>query len=340
MNDPVLSHLGEINASVLEKSPTQENSDFNNKEDNNHIPIPERVRAYSCLIKDHNTNVYLTSDNYVAYCAIEDKCMVHIAVNSSNLDGINDEVRHCFNINLNGGTIEYWLHANLIPFSISSDAESGVFSDDEEAATTASDSCQHDNADNDNESNDDIIEGEWEMVESSDDDCWPNNSHIRNKYGYTNSVEQTVTEIIPEAIVSSTSEQDSYESDFSDSYVETCSIENQNIAASTILESLIAKGNQNMSHSIAVDLKTEYKQTQNVATCSVVSTTEYDENRTPTGQLTLNIENQNNTNEITKEEDLVSEIKSETNENISIELKKKEDNGCVLGNNSFGYKYY
>lgn len=328
MSDPVLGHVTDVNVSAPETSTTLDSSDSDNNEDK--TPIPARERAYSCLIEDHNIRIYLTNDNYIAYCAIEDKCMVHIAVHTSYCMGMSDEVRHCFNINQNGTTIEYWLHANLIPFSLPSDAKSKVFSDEEEA-TVGTDSCQTNNAVNDNGSNDKIIQNNWEIVKS-DDDCWLNNSRIINKYGYTGGVDQKITD----AMMSSSSDLDSYESDSSDSFINTCSIVNQNIAASPISEPLTYKGNQNMSHSIATDTRTaEYEQDENVANFSVVSIKkEIDENETLTDQLMLKVENENDhTNEINMEENLITEIKLENNEDMLIESEKKEeDDKQKLGN--------
>lgn len=325
MSDPVLGHVTNVNVTAPETLTIQDNSDSDNNEDK--TPIPARERAYSCVIQDHNIRIYLTNDNYIAYCAIEDKCMVHIAVHTSYYMGMDDEVRHCFNINQNGTTIEYWLHANLIPFSLPSDAKSKLFSDEEEV-TVGTDSCQNNNVVSDNVSNDEILQNKWEIVKT-DEDCWLNNSRIINKYGYSGGIDQKITD----AMMSSSSELDSYESDSSDSCVDT-SIENQNIAASPISESPTYKDNQNTSHSIATDTRTaEYEQAENVATCSVVTIKkEFDEYETPTDQL--KVENENyHTNEITMEEDLITETKIENNEKSSIESEKNgEDNEQTLGN--------
>ncbi|VVC36636.1 Hypothetical protein CINCED_3A022541 [Cinara cedri] len=326
LSEPILDHVAEINTIVPEKSPIQENSDSNNIDD---IPIPSRERAYSSLIQDDNTTIYLTNDNYLAYCAIDDKCMVHIAVHTSNINGIDDEVRHCFNVYQNGRTVEYWLHADLIPFVVPpSDGELGVFTNAEEA-TVESDSSQEDNDDDD--VNDDIIEGEWNLVEAKND-YWLNiqemyeNARVFKKYGYGNRVDQAV---IPEENLSNSSDDDSYESDCSDSDVQTCSIENKNIGESTILESLIVKDSQNMSN-IAVDINTAgNEQIKNVTPCTVVSTkTEHDENVTSTDQLMLN--KNTNTNENIEEEDLNLKIKTEYSENILNQSINEEDNGQEL----------
>lgn len=238
MSEPVLDNISEVNINTPENLPSQEDLDTDLEHDKT-IPIPLRERAYSRIIQDNNTCVYITSDNYIAYCAIEDRCMVHVAIDPCNYDGIEEKVRHCFNINENGSIAEYWLHADLIPFNAPSDSESGVFSDEDDSVV--SDSSQDDNIDNDidddnddgddNDSNNDdydLIDADYEIVDTSseNDDNWMKDPQVLNKYG---GVEQVV--INQEGNVSSSSEYDSDKSDSEseDCYVTTFSNENQNI---------------------------------------------------------------------------------------------------------------
>uniref|UniRef100_A0A2S2Q4Z2 Uncharacterized protein n=1 Tax=Sipha flava TaxID=143950 RepID=A0A2S2Q4Z2_9HEMI len=235
MSEPVLDNITEVNIKTLEKLSTQEKLNTDCK-DSKTVAIPLQDRGYACLVQEDDINVYLTSDNYLAYCAIEDKCMVHIALESSSLDGVGNEVRHCFNVNQNGSTVEYWLHADLIPFHVSSDV-SGVFSDgDDDVDSSKSDSGQEngfiDNNDDCEDNNKYTVEGEWEIINSVSDenvDTWLDDPCILNKYGGNNldDVDQTVADINQEG--SSSSDYDTDTSDFSDSYFETSSKEKQNI---------------------------------------------------------------------------------------------------------------
>lgn len=251
MSEPILDNITEVNINTVEKCSTQEklNTDY---KDSKSVPIPLQDRGYACLIQDDDINIYLTSDNYLAYCAIEDKCMVHIALESSNRDGVGNEVRHCFNVNQNGSTVEYWLHADLIPFHVSSNAEFGVCSDDD-VDSGKSDSGQEDDIDNNDnceDNNKNIVEGEWEIIDSVSDenvDTWLDDPCILNKYGGNNldDVDQTVADINQEGSVSSSSDYDTDTSDFSDSYFETSSREKQNISLNVYHKSSENKDNKN-----------------------------------------------------------------------------------------------
>lgn len=239
MSEPILDDITAVND--CQKLTTTEK--FTDHEDSKAVAIPLQDRAYECLVQDNDMNIYLTSDNYLAYCAVEDKCMVHLALESSSRDGVGNEVRHCFNINQNGSIEEFWLHADLIPFHVSSDVESRVFSDDD-VISSKSDSGQEDNIIDNNDYNDDTednentVEGEWEIIDSvnyENVDTWLDNPCILNKYGGNNlsDVDQTVADINQEGSVSSSSDYDTDTSDFSDSYFETSSREKQNITLHT-----------------------------------------------------------------------------------------------------------
>ncbi|XP_050526241.1 uncharacterized protein PF3D7_1120600-like isoform X2 [Daktulosphaira vitifoliae] len=179
-------------------------------------PIPLRPRAYSAIAEDNSNVLYITSDNYIAYCAIEDKCMVHIAVDTSKHKSVEVSVRHCFNINENGTIDEYWLHADLIPFHTSSDCESGVYSDDDDKSLD-SETGQSDIVEND-------LDGvEWEIVDGDSDSSedWLNNPGLLDQYGEIVEVEQNVNKF------DSTSSSE-YDSDSSDSS-EKCYMYNKSI---------------------------------------------------------------------------------------------------------------
>lgn len=218
---------------------------------NKTVPIPLQQRAYACLIEDNSTNIYLTNDNYMAYCAVEDRCMVHIALEVSSCDGVEDQVRHCFNINQDGSTVEYWLHADLIPFHNPSDAESGVFSDDDECSA-GTDSGQEDNSEDNNvDENKSIIEGEWEIIDKHVEnvDEWLNEPRILKKYveeKYIDGVKQTESDMHEK--YTSSSSDDSDDSSFSDLDSEmesTCSSALQNTALNPTQDSLKTSDKKN-----------------------------------------------------------------------------------------------
>lgn len=328
-SDPVLDNISEINLSTTEKELSEEKLDTD--QDDKTIPIPLRDRAYVRLIQDDNTNVFLTSDNYLAYCAIEDKCMVHISVNSSNRDGIGDKVRHCFNINQNGTVNEYWLHADLIPFHVASNAELGVFSDEEEGSV-GSDSGQDDVL---NGNDDDyVIEGEWEMVDSDGENfgnSWLNDTYIINKYGKNNigSVEQTVSDINQEDNGSSSSEYDSDVSDISTTSIENRSVKKENISINPVQEIPKIKDDDNIIQDAVGETKSVDipQKIENSVLC--VKT---DENLT-SDKMVSNSEKENINEKLkTTNEKSTSEISSENNDNMPTKLNEKDDNGKESGN--------
>lgn len=280
MSDPILDSITDVDFSDPEKLPEEELSDTEQKIDKS-IPIPLQERAYACIIKDDNTNLYLTSDNYIAYCAVEDRCMVHIAVDSTDHDGIEDKVRHCFNINQNGTTIEYWLHADLIPFHTPSDAESGVFSDDE-VDSLGSDSGQEehvtvndnnevdDNEDDNNDGNEnaDMIVGEWEMIDSDSEsnvDSWLDNPSIIGKYAENSIavVGRTLPDLNQEEYASNSSDYDSDISENSESNTESYSNEKPNITINQLHN--LSKEDENKSSNIIDEMVTNnvLEQTEN-----------------------------------------------------------------------------
>lgn len=246
MSNPDFNNLIEISPINVPGKITapQEISEADHQKYEN-IPIPLRARSYSIIIQDNNSKLFITSDNYLAYVAVEDRCMVHIATESSRRDGIEDEVRHCFNINQNGLINEYWLHADLIPFHVPSDVESGVFSDDDESSVE-SDSGREDDI------NDNLDNQEWDIVESDSDESindWLNDPSVINKYGENYVVEQTV--ISQEDYVFSSSEYDTDMSDdFSDSYDEISSTEEQNTMKNYFQKSLATENGENIAQNI------------------------------------------------------------------------------------------
>jgi len=303
------------------------------------MPIPLQTRAYVCILEDDNTNLYLTSDNYMAYCAVEDRCMVHISVNASSRDGVGNDVRHCFNVNLNGSINEYWLHADLIPFHVPSDAESGVFSDDE-IDSLDSDSVHEEDVDNDNNENDDhIIESEWEIVDNIHDNVnsWLDEPYILKKYY----IKHDDSHINEEHHVTSSSECDTDGSEFSDSYVETLN-DKQNINENHLQKSLETKDDEHKyQHVINVETPTNVSEnTENSdllveteecikSSKQLVSDVEI-KNKPDTLEInennsTLKIDSKNN--DVT--EDLVEKV---NNDNTSVMSEEKENNGNKSGN--------
>jgi len=312
MSDPILDIKPE---SIEILSPQEKLSDLDKEVDFKiiTIPIPLRDRAYACLIEDDNCKIYLTNDNYIAYCAVEDKCMVHIAVKTSSRDGIEDEVRHCFNINYNGSYAEYWLHANLIPFY--NPSESGVLSDDEEFSIGL-DSGHEDNVeevddDNDNENytNNDVV-GEWELVDNinEDKDKWLNNSTVIEKYGDSNieRMAQTVVDINQEEYASNSSESDTDENDFSEFHSKTYLSQKKNVLVSPFQSSLDITDNKN--------------KIQNILTTSnkIINL--------PDRSKILNTESLITDNTSAEVIDgLISEIKSENNDETLIKFEEKQN---------------
>ncbi|XP_050439701.1 uncharacterized protein LOC126845156 isoform X2 [Adelges cooleyi] len=205
---PVVNEVIGILPDTLEEIPEDDTDDQDNE-----ISIPLRPRAYSAVVEDGSNVLYITSDNYIAYCAVEDKCMVHIAVEVSKHDGVKDEVRHCFNVNENGTVDEYWLHADLIQFNASSDGESGVFSSDDEEKSLDSE-CDQEIDENE------LVGVEWEIVDGDSDsgEEWLNDPNVLSRYG-GDDVDQN---IIENSYVSS-SDYDTEDSDLSE---ENCDTEN------------------------------------------------------------------------------------------------------------------
>lgn len=324
LSNPVISNTDEVKVNIPDTSITPEKLSESDNNSEDIIAIPLRTRAYVCILEDDNTNLYLTSDNYMAYCAVEDKCMVHISVNPSSRDGVGDDVRHCFNINLSGTIYEYWLHADLIPFNVPSDAESGVFSDDE-MDSLESDSGHEEDVNNEN--NNDIIEGEWEIVDNINDDVnsWLDEPFILKKYNMEN------VNINEEHCVTSSSECDTDESELSDSYVEM-SNDKQNINENNSQKSLETKDDKHQYQNVidkVMPMDVSDK-TENSATNSdLLVETESSE------QLVTDAETKEKVDmlEMVNENNSTSKTNSENNCDISIKLEEKENNGNKSGNN-------
>jgi len=88
-------------------APSQGNVADNDNNDNCIIPIPLQARFY--LDIEHSSNIYITSDDYMAYFAPNIKCLVHMAVYSTNIDGEeNRGIRHCFYLYENSLVKEFW----------------------------------------------------------------------------------------------------------------------------------------------------------------------------------------------------------------------------------------
>lgn len=306
MSEPILNNLIEINSlDVLEKSPIEDK--LSDQENNENIPVPLRARSYWCIIEDNNNKLYVTSDNYMAYCAVEDKCMVHLAIESSRQDNIDCEVRHCFNVYQNGIVNEYWLHADLIPFYVPSDIESGVFSDEDES------SGESDSGLKDIEDDSKQIDGEWEIIDSDSDDSsndWLNEPNVINKYGENDDdVEQSV---ISQEFVSSSSEYDTDDSNDLFECNDLHSTEEQNISH----KSLVSGKQENVILSVVTPEETK-EQFGNRNLDLHVETNE--------NPLDSNIEeNINNTNNIEVSKDVLLKIKTEIDDDISIKLEEKE----------------
>ncbi|CAH1726400.1 unnamed protein product [Aphis gossypii] len=315
LSNPVISNTDEVIVNIPDTSITLEKLSETDNNSDDTIAIPLRTRAYVCILEDDNTNLYLTSDNYMAYCAVEDKCMVHISVNPSSRDGVGDDVRHCFNINLSGTIYEYWLHADLIPFNVPSDAESGVFSDDE-MDSLESDSGHEEDVNNEN--NNDIIESEWEIVDNINDDVnsWLDEPFILKKYTMEN------VNIDEEHCVTSSSECDSDGSELSDSYVEM-SNDKQHINENNSQTSLEIKDDkhQNLIDEVMpIDVSDK---TENSATNSdLLVETESSEQLVTDAETNEKID----TLKVVNENNLTSKISTENNSDISIKLEEKEIN--------------
>jgi len=303
------------------------------------ISIPLQTRAYVCILEDNNTNLYLTSDNYMAYCAVEDRCMVHISVNTCSRDGVGNDVRHCFNVSINGSINEYWLHADLIPFHVPSDAESGVFSDDE-IDSVDSDSGHEEDVDNENNENDDlnIIDSEWEIVDNIHDNVnsWLDEPYILKKFN----TERDVNHINQEHCVTSSSECDTDESEFSDSYVEMLT-DKQNVNENHFQKSPKTKDDkhkyQNMIDRVAPINDSGNTENSAKSSDSLVETEECI-NSSEKSVLDAEIKNETDKMEVFTENNLTSKINPENNDvlgdleekvnndNVSVKLEEKENN--------------
>lgn len=334
MADPVLDNITEVKISTPDKSPPQENSSNTDQDTDKKIPIPLRERAYALLLQDNNTNVYLTSDNYMAYCAIEDQCMVHIAVDSISRDEVEDPVRHCFNINLDGTTIEYCLSADLIPFYISSNPESGVISDNDnnsvESDSDNVDDIDHNNDDDGDCDDETLIGAEFEIVDSDSEnnDSWLNDQCIIEKYGENNIgvVEQTVPDINQEE--SNSSDYDTDASDSSNTSVKTCT-RTINFVIDPFQESLDTENNINKCQDIVDEIMSvEVEQTDNTA-----ENLDLHIDTVISDQLISKTENKNGSDTMKVTEELTLKMKTEYNDNISIEKENYYEK--EPGNNNY-----
>jgi len=341
LSEPVIINTDEVKVNIPDSLTSQEKFLETDKKSDDIISIPLQTRAYVCILEDNNTNLYLTSDNYMAYCAIEDRCMVHISVNTCNRDGVGNDVRHCFNVSISGSINEYWLHADLIPFNVPSDAESGVFSDDE-IDSLDSDSG-HEDVDNDSNENDDhnIIESEWEIVDNIHDDVnsWLDEPYILKKYN----TERDVNDINQEHCVTSSSECDTDESEFSDSYVEMLT-DKQYINENHFQKSPETKDDKhNYQNIIDRVAPSDSENTENSAISSD-SLVENEECIKSTEKSVLDVKIKNETdmikvftknNLISKNNDVLGNLEEKlNNDNISIKLEEKQnDNGNESGIN-------
>ncbi|XP_026807672.1 uncharacterized protein LOC113550172 isoform X1 [Rhopalosiphum maidis] len=322
LSDPVIINTEEVKLNIPDSLLSQEKSETDLNSDNI-MPIPLQTRAYVCILEDDNTNLYLTSDNYMAYCAVEDRCMVHISVNPCSRDGIENDVRHCFNISLSGSINEYWLHADLIPFNVPSDAESGVFSDDE-IDSLESDSGHEEDLNNDNnENDDDLIESEWELVDNFHDDVnsWLDEPYILKKYN----IENDVSHINEDHCMTSSSESDTDGSELSDSYVEMFT-DKQNINENNFQKSLETKDDKHKYQNV-IDKVMPIDVSEKTENPDLLVETELSE------QLRMDIEvkEEINTLEGINENNLTSKINTEDNCNVSIKLEDKENHGNESG---------
>lgn len=336
MCNPVFTHMNNVNKSVLDELSSQENVD--SESENKTALIPLQERAYVHILEDDNTILYMTNDNYIAYCAIEDKCMVHVALDAINREGIDDKVRHCFNIYQSGTVIEYWLNADLIPFQGSSDSESGVFSDDEMCSDRSnSDKEEDDNLDNnndedDNNVDDNIIEGKWELVDSDDEDKdgWLKNPYLLKKYG--NSLDGIVHNLEHTIHESDSSEYDTDTNDCSDSNVVTDPSEKQNVIVNPFQLSLIeTEDNTNNIQNVDVNTPIDaVEQTENISE-NLDLNVETNDSVTLPDQSLLNVETEQYV-----DENFTSEINTEINDNVSTEFEEKvKDEEKDSGNNNF-----
>jgi len=310
----------------------QENLSDTDQKSDSIMSIPLQNRAYVCILEDDNTNLYLTSDNYMAYCAVEDRCMVHISVNACSRDGVGNDVRHCFNVSLDGSINEYWLHADLIPFHVPSDAESGVFSDDEMDSLESNSGDEEDvNEDIENNVNDDhIIESEWEIVDNIHENVnnWLDEPYILKKYN----IEHDVSHINQEHYVTSSSECDTDGSEFSDSYVEMFN-DAQNINENHFQNSLETKDDKNKYQNV-VDVVMPINVSENAATNSDILV-ETEECIQSSEQLVLDvkIKKEIDTSEVTNENNLTSKISTEYNDVLVKSEEKEKNNESESGNN-------
>jgi len=318
LSNPVIINTDNVKVNIPDISTSQEKLSETDKKSDDIVSIPLQTRAYVCILEDNNTNLYLTSDNYMAYVAVEDRCMVHISVNTCSRDGVGNDVRHCFNISLNGSINEYWLHADLIPFLVPSDAESGVFSDDE-IDSLDSDSGHEEDVDNDmNENDDHIIECEWEMVDNTHDNVnsWLDEPYILKKYN----IEHDDSHINQEHYVTSSSECDSDGSEFSDSYVEMFN-DKQNINENHFQKSLETKDDKHTYQNV-INVVMPTNVSENTENSDLL--VETDECIKSSEQLVLDVEIKNDTLEV-NENNLTSKINSANND-VSGNLLEKVNN--------------
>lgn len=318
LSNPVIINTDNVKVNIPDISTSQEKLPETDKKSDDIVSIPLQTRAYVCILEDNNTNLYLTSDNYMAYVAVEDRCMVHISVNTCSRDGVGNDVRHCFNISLNGSINEYWLHADLIPFLVPSDAESGVFSDDE-IDSLDSDSGHEEDVDNDmNENDDHIIECEWEMVDNTHDNVnsWLDEPYILKKYN----IEHDDSHINQEHYVTSSSECDSDGSEFSDSYVEMFN-DKQNINENHFQKSLETKDDKHTYQNV-INVVMPTNVSENTENSDLL--VETDECIKSSEQLVLDVEIKNDTLEV-NENNLTSKINSANND-VSGNLLEKVNN--------------
>ncbi|XP_022166091.1 uncharacterized protein MAL13P1.304-like isoform X2 [Myzus persicae] len=310
LSDPVIINTDKVKVNIPDSLTSQEKLPETEQKSDDIMSIPLQTRAYVCILDDNNTNLYLTSDNYMAYCAVEDRCMVHISVNACNRDGIGNDVRHCFNVNLSGSINEYWLHADLIPFHAPSDAESGVFSDDERDSLDSDSGHEEDVNNYNNENNDHIIESEWEIVDNIHDNVnsWLDEPYILKKYN----IEHDVGHINQEHYVTSSSECDTDGSEFSDSYVEMYN-DKQNTNEDHFKKSLETK-DDNHKYQDMIDEVTPSNVSENTEnTDSLVKTEECIKS---SEKLVLNVEIKNEIDmlEVVNGNNITSKINSENND--------------------------
>lgn len=341
LSDPVISNINYVKVEIPDNLTPQDNL----SETNNLIPIPLQSRAYACVIEDGNTKIYLTSDHYMAYCACEDKCMVHLSLKTCSRVGVGNNVRHCFNISLNGSISEYWLHADLIPFHVPSDAESGVFSDDEMDSLDSDSEHEEDVVTDNNENDDIVIDNEWEIVDNIDEntDNWLDEPYILKKFNVEHD-----SHINQEHCVTSSSECETDGSDFSDSYVEIINNQ-QNITENHNQESFETnddkKNNQNVIGVVTPINVFEHIENGSINSDSSVET---EERIKPSEQFVLDdtIENGNDTLMVVEKNNLalkintinndvlVNLLEKENNDNNSVKLEEQEINkGNQSGNN-------